>query len=204
MTHHQHDSDITNPSGPGADIISFNDAARERPRKTEVPVELFLLSPEGMAEMSELYDVIDSSDNIIRTLGVEISETLKNQSPDIFSLFLHDDGGQGLTTPELIALYDSNPLVHKTIQNIQRKKHEGDVQAGQLNTYSLRIFMNLVRYEWLTRTYDPQDPIWTDRAYRLGDIKGKIIERNLHPSFGRSTAIVRNNSPSDYLSTLKP
>lgn len=201
VTHPHRDSDLPGPPDqPGADVISLGEAALERPRRTKVPVEQFLVSPEGQDEMDGLYDVVDGSDNIIQTLAAEISETLTNEDPDIYSLFLHDDGAKGLTTPELIKLYDENPLIKKAIKNIQVKKHLGDVQAAQLNTYGFRIFMNMVRYEWLMRTYDPHDPLWADRASRLGDIKGKIIERNLHPSFGRSTAIARNNTPSDYLS----
>ena len=199
MTHERYRSDQDPSHDNEADIISFEDAARERPRKTDVPVEAFLLSEDGREEMNELYATIDDSDRIVRTLSIEIGETLKNEDPNIYSLFIHDDGAQALTRPELIDLYRANPLINSTIRAVNRKHHSGDFQAKQLYTFGLRIFMNMVRYEWLTRTYDPEDPLWTDRALRLGNFHGSEMHLHLKPGHRRQEIIPRQHTPSDYL-----
>lgn len=186
-----------------ADIINFEQAGREHPRKTELPVELFLLSDEGRAEMDALNATIDNSGRIIRTVSIKIGEMMEkmveDKDPDIYSLFLHDDGVVGLTRPELIDLYKTNPLINATMRAGGVKHHNGDFQAQEMYTYSLRIFMNMVRYEWLTRTYDSDDPKWEDRTRRLGNFYGSEMHVNLQPGINRAIVIPRNHTPSDYL-----
>ena len=200
MTQRRHNSGQDPPHSGEADVISFENAARERPRKTDVPVELFLLSEDGQAEMDELYETIDGSGRIITTLTMKIGETLKNKDPNIYSLFLHDDGAEALTRPELIDLYRANPLVNAALRAVNRKHHDGDFHAQQLYTLSFRIFMNMVRYEWLKRTYNPDDPRWEERALKLGDLHGPEMHTHLQPGTNRAVIIPRHNTPSDYLS----
>lgn len=193
-----------NPQPPReAEVIDFNKASREHPQKTDVPVEVYLLSDEGRADMDKLYETIDSSGSIIKTLAFHVLETRKrmevDEDPTIYALFLHDDGTQALTRPELIDLYKTNPLLNATLRAVQRKHHDGDFHAKHLYTFGLRVFMNMVRYEWLTRTYDPSDPAWEERAMRLGDYRGREMRVNLQPGHNRQTIIQRHNTPSDYL-----
>lgn len=203
MTGHTHHSEESTPASNGADVINFEEASREFPRKTDLDVENFLLSEEGRAEMDTLYRTIDESGRIIRTVSMKVGEMIesmvRDEDPDIYSLFIHDDGAKGLTRPELIELYRTNPLINATMRAGRVKHHKGDFQAQEMYTYSLRIFMNMVRYEWLLRTYDPEDERWSDRANRLGDFHGNELHVNLQPGTNRSLIIPRNNSPSDYL-----
>lgn len=203
MAQPKRDTEHGRPTVDRADVISFEKAIHERPRKTEVPVELFLLSADGKDEMGGLYETIDASDRIIQALNIEIGETLgdmvRDDDPNIYSLLLHDDGGEALTRLELIDLYRENPLINTTMSASHEKHREKDPQAQQLYALGLRIFMNMVRYEWLTRTYNAADPRWADRAARLGDIKGTELHVYLNPGAKRRVIIPRHNTPSDYL-----
>lgn len=206
MTQPRHSSDHHDPSeGPDADVFHFNEASRERARRPIAPVEDFLLSEDGKAEMEELYETLDRSGNIARTLVFQLGQARQrlesSDDPTIYALFLHDDGAQGLTRPELIKLYDANPLVNAARRAGHAKRNLGDYQAQALYTFGFRVFMNMVRYEWLTDTYDPDDPIWADRTARLGDVHGREFHRNLPPSHNRPTTIPRN-TPSDYINHL--
>jgi len=182
------------PPIEGAEVFRFL-----RPRETDLPVERFLISDEGAAAMDEVYESIDESGNIIKTLAFEISVARRFNRSTIFTLFQDEVGGEGLTSRlELIDLYKTNPLVNATLAAVQRKHHKGDFQAKHLYSYGLRVFMNVVRYEWLQRVYDPNDPLWEDRARRLGDYQGTKTKMHLQPGRNRQDVIERN-SPSDYL-----
>lgn len=203
MPQHRHTADDYPLGHDEADVIDLGKASRERPRRTELPIELFLLSDEGKLEMDALYTSVDSSGRIVRTISTKIDEMMQkmidDNSPDIYSLFLHDDGAVGLTRLELIDLYKTNPLINASLQASSIKHHDGDFKAQEMFTYARRIFMNMVRYEWLTRTYDPQDPRWESRAMRLGNYDGGELHANLQPGFNRAVIIPRNHTPSDYL-----
>jgi hypothetical protein len=202
-THRTQPPEHNGPPPEEAEVINLSEVAHRYPRETDVPVEQFLLSAEGRAEMDDLYKTIDSSGRIIRTISFKVSEMvekmLQDKDPDIYSLFIHDDGAKGLTRLELIDLYRTNPLVNATMRAGNIKHHQGDFQAQEMYTYALRIFMNMVRYEWLLRTYDPSDPRWEDRASRLGDFYGNEMHVNLQPGTNRALIIPRRHTPSDFL-----
>lgn len=192
--------------GDEATVIDFENAGREHPRKTDVPVEIYLLSDDGRADMEKLFKAVDESGNIIKTLAFQVTETKRrmdqDSDPTIYALLLHDDGAQALTRLELIDLYRNNPLLNATLRAVQRKHHDGDFQAKHLYSYGLRVFMNMVRYEWLMRTYDPDDPMWQDRALRLGDYRSNEMHVNLQPGHDRQTVIQRRHTPSDFLENV--
>jgi len=208
MTQQRHNHERPDPQGPpskgeqDADILQFTDALVQ-PREPEFPIEVFLLSDEGRAEMQELYRKVDASGHIIKTLNYEIGEARKHQAKNIYSFFMEDGGAQGLTRPELIDLYQDNPLVNATIHAINRKHHVGDFEAKRLYGFGLRISMNMVRSEWLQNTYDPDDPRWEDRALRLGEFYGNEMHVNLQPGHRRTTVFPRQHTPSDYLEPKK-
>lgn len=206
MARHRYPSDPDRPQDPAGVVIDLSAASRERVRKTDIPVERFLISDEGQQEMAELYSTIDSSGFIIRTLSMKLEDTLHDMAhdydPNIYSLFLHDDGAQALTRLELIELYRTNPLINTTLWKSRRKFHEGDFKAQQLYTFGLRVFMNMVRYEWLLRTYAADDPLWEDRAMRLGDFRGNEMRLHLKPGFQRGDIVPRRHTPSDYLENI--
>lgn len=206
MARHHYPSDPSSPKDNSDVVINFSEASRERVRKTDVPIEQFLLSDEGREEMAELYATIDNSGFIIRTLSMKLEDTVRDMvhdfDPSIYSLFLHDDGAQALTRLELIDLYRTNPLINTTLWKSRRKFHEGDFKAQQMYTFGLRVFMNMVRYEWLLRTYDAQDPRWQDRAERLGDFRGSQLHLHLKPGFQRGDIVPRRHTPSDYLENI--
>lgn len=190
-----------------ANIIDFREATRNHARHTDVAIEHFLLSDEGRAEMGDVYETVDTSDRIIGALFDKFLDSLQDmqadRDPSIYAHFLHDDGAEALTRLELIPLYDANPLISHTMRMGARKRYDGDYQAQQVYTLALRVFMNMVRYEWLTRTYDGDDPRWMDRAQRLGDFHGSELHLNLQPGTKRTVIIPRRNSPSDYLENIQ-
>lgn len=202
------------PPADQADVISFEKAVRERPRKTEIPVEVYLLGNNGREGMEGLYATVDQSDNIIEALGDQLFETKRRmvETDDdittiVYGIFNHEHGIEGLTRPELTELFRHNPLLDATLAAVQAKHRDKDHLAKHLYTYGFRVFANMVRYEWLLHTYDADDPIWGDRASRLGDFQGTETTQQGHDHQGavlrQKTPFEMPSTPSDYLDRLQ-
>lgn len=200
---HHHTEHGTPPTEDGGNVVDFASVSRERRLPApEYPIEEYLLSAEGAEIMTDLYETLDESGSIIKSLAFEISRANRHQRETIFTLFQHEQAGQGLTARlELVDLYKSNPLLNATLKAVRRKNHDGDYLAKHLYSYAFRVFTNMVRYEWLKGVYSPDDPLWQDRASRLGDFQGPAKEMYLQPGFNRPTTVERN-SPSDYLENV--
>jgi len=182
-----------------ADIIPLREQAAKEPG---FPVEAFLLSPEALPAMARLYETIDGSNHIIRTLNIRIGEAVGDNHPSIYDLLLSEKGREGLTRSELIELYKTNPLINTTLRIANIRRHSGDLQAERLYMFGMQLFRNMVRYEWLTDVYEQRDQRWEARARRLGEFYGSEVHLNLQPGFDRNTKIPREHTPSNYLKRI--
>jgi len=181
-----------------AKIIPFEAQRIERPLEPIAPIEYYLLSKTGQAEMTKVYDVVDGSAHITKALSFVIDETLETDEQSIYALLLDDTGKQGLAREELVELYSSNPLILATIRAANERALKGDLQAKKLYGMSLRVFMNMVRYERLTDEYDGADSIWDDRRKRLGVFAGIDMPSSLRAVYIKGIT-TSGDSPSDFL-----
>lgn len=164
-------------------------------------IEQFLKTPEAAHEMAELYEVLDDSGAIVKTMRRAINDTIRTDKPNMYNLFLDPQSSEGLTDVELVKLYNQNPLIAACMRRANLKHNSGDLEASQAYRDVLRISMNVVRYEWLNGLHDPLDPAWHDRASRIGEYSGSEKHLHLQPGHNRSTSVPqpRRSSPSDEL-----
>jgi len=170
------------------------------------PIERYLQSPEvtglteGGGKIEALYVLFDSED-IVHDARAIVAETFRRKEDNILRQLLQPEATEGLTSVELIELYESNPLIQTCMRQSQVKHADGDLEAARAYRLVFQLSMHLVRYEWLNGKYDEIDPIWYSRASRLGVFRGSEKHVHIAPGYDRETRVPqpRRRTPSDIL-----